>query len=150
MKRSPLSYALLLLKIRERSSGELEQKMRMKKYADADISVVIKTLIEKELINDKRFAANLVREFQEIRLSGRRKIYQKLRERQVAPDLIEQNLVIDKESEETRALELANRWLKQKGSHKEKEKQYASLGRFLAGRGFDSEVVYEVLGEVFK
>jgi len=149
-KQKPLEYALYLLELRDRTEGEIRDKMRMKKYDTAEIEQAIQFLVERDLINDERFASNLVRNNSEFGTKGKYKIRQKLIQLRVAPELIEASLNgINSDSELIRATDLAKNWLtKQKTILP--EKRYEKLGRYLVSRGFEWEIVKEVLRETLK
>ena len=150
MKKKPLEYALYLLELRDRTEGEIRQKMGMKKYEPAEIEAAIKFLKEKDFINDERFVKNYIRNAQEFGTKGKYKIRQKLILLRLDSKLIEENLAgIDSEAEKERATELAKNWLlKQKSILP--EKRYEKLGRYLVSQCFEWEVVAEVLGETLK
>ncbi len=150
MKKKPLEYALYLLELRDRTEGEIRQKMSMKKYEPAEIEKTVKFLKEKDFIDDERFVRNFVRNKQEFGSTGKYKIRQKLIQLRVGPELIEQNLnEIDTRDELNRATELAKNWLAKQKSILP-EKRYEKLGRYLVSRGFEWEVVKTVLGETLK
>lgn len=148
MKKKPLEYALYLLELRDRTESEIRNKMRMKKYDQADIETAIKFLSEKDFINDKRFVENYIQNKQEFGAVGKYKIRQKLILLGLDQKLIEENLVkINSESEFDHAHELAQNWLKK---HQKDEKTYQKLGSFLARKGFEIDIVKEVLAETLK
>lgn len=150
MKKKPLEYALYLLELRDRTEGEIRQKMGMKKYEVAEIDEAIKFLKEKDFIDDERFVKNFIRSKQEFSSAGKYKIRQKLIQLRVAPELIEESLnQIDSDSEKERATELAKNWLTKQNSIPP-EKRYEKLGRYLVSRGFEWEIIKEVLDEVLK
>jgi len=150
MKKKPLEYALYLLELRDRTEGEIRDKMRMKKYEQSEIEATIKFLTEKDFINDERFVRNLIRNNEEFGTKGKYKIRQKLIQLRVAPELIEASLSgINSDSELIRATELAKNWLtKQKTILP--EKRYEKLGRYLVSRGFEWEIVKEAMEKTLK
>lgn len=150
MDNYPLNYALNLLKIRDRTIGELRDKMTRKGIEPAEIEKTIQFLIDKDFLNDERFVSNFIRNKQEFGTSGKYKIKYKLIQLKVDPQLIADKLAeLNPEEEKARALVLAQNWLQKKQSV-EPEKRYEKLGRFLISRGFEIDVVREILTQVLK
>lgn len=147
MKKTPLQYALYLLELRDRTEGEIREKMKRKEYEPEEIEKAVNFLKDKDFINDERFVRNFVQNKQSFGTIGKYKIRQKLILLHLDNKLIEENLVgIDPEAEYDRAIESARNWL----SHHQipKEKIYEKVGRFLAGRGFEIDVIKKVLDSI--
>ncbi|PIS07310.1 hypothetical protein COT78_04105 [Candidatus Berkelbacteria bacterium CG10_big_fil_rev_8_21_14_0_10_43_13] len=145
MKKKPLECALYLLELRDRTEGEIRDKMRMKKYEPAEIDSTIQFLTDKDFINDERFVKNLIRNNTDFGTKGKYKIRQKLIQLKVPADLIEQNLNgIDSDDELQRATELAEKWLA-KQRNILPEKRYEKLGRHLISRGYEWDIVKDVM-----
>lgn len=150
MKYSPLQYALNLLKMRDRTVGEIKNKMKLKGFETEEIDKTIIFLQEKDFLDDEKFVTNFIRNRQEFGSAGKYKIKFKLEQLKVDKKLIEERLLdIDSESEKDRAMILAQNWMEKKKSVLP-EKKYEKLGRFLAGKGFEVGVIREVLAVVLK
>lgn len=148
MKKKPLEYALYLIELRDRSVGEIRQKMRMKNYEDEEIETTLRLLLEKDFLNDERLVTNIIRNNKEFGTKGKYKIRQKLIQLKISSDLVQQSLSeINSDDELSRAQELAEKWLAKKGRD---DKTYERLGRFLAARGFEIDVVKSVLSDLLK
>jgi regulatory protein len=140
-----LEYAFWLLELRDRSIGEMEEKLRRKEFSDEEISNILEFLISKEFLNDQRFAENFVRFKKSVKPVGRYYLQQKLMAKKISKEIIEKTLAenIDETSE---IVELVERWLA-KNKEISKEKLYEKLTRHLLSRGFEWEKVREVIAE---
>lgn len=142
MKKTPLEYALNLLKIRDRSEGEVRQKMKLKGFFADEAEAVIAKLKETKLLDDARFVSSYVRSQQNM---GRGLIRIKFRLQclKIDDELIKSGLSeVSPEDETERAEELAKRWIK-KNSSKENAKE--KLIRFMMARGFDYGTIKQIL-----
>lgn len=149
-KLSPLNYALYLLKLRDRTVGEIQGKMKQKGFEEVEISQTVEFLKSKKLLDDERFAANYIQNKQQFGSTGKYKIKFKLEQLKVDKEIINQKLSqIEPESEYDRALNLGKNWFIKKQSVPA-EKRYERLGRFLIGRGFEINIVKDVLADILK
>lgn len=140
-----MEYAFYLLEKRDRSIGEMEEKLRRREYSDEEISDVMKFLIDKKFLDDKKFAENFVRFKKTIKPVGKYYLLNKLAEKKVPKDIIEQ-VLSESPDEIAEVGQLADRWLV-KNQKISKEKIYEKLSRHLISRGFDWEKIREVLDE---
>jgi regulatory protein len=108
LKRTAKDRALGLLAVRWRSREELRRRLRQAGYEPAEIDAALTDLTEAGLIEDSRFARELVRDQATRRLSGDRAIRNALREKGVSADVAEAALG-EAGGESERALELAFR-----------------------------------------
>jgi len=139
----PLEYAFYLLKLRDRSIGEMKEKLRRKEYSTEEISDTLEFLISKDFLNDERFARNFVRFKKSLKPTGKFYLRGKLLEKKVPAEIIEK--VLSEQSDQSSEIEeSANRWL---AHHKKipKEKLYEKLSRHLLSRGFEWEKVQKVV-----
>lgn len=145
---TPLEYALYLLKMRDRSIGEIRNKMQLKKIEPEKIEEVIKFLIEKDFLDDERFAKNYVRIQLGTGQIGKYKLKFKLQRLFVPKEIIDEVIgEIALGAEQEAAEVLAQKWLVKKKDVLP-EKRYEKLGRFLLARGFEIDVVKKILSEV--
>ena len=162
-KQSPSlkARALRLLSLREYSRKDLATKLaeseaRWAKLAktesesdlDAapkasalDIEVILDDFEARGWLSDERFAEALVRRRSE--RYGTRKIQDELERAGVDTNKSAQLLKILKETEYQRAYEL---WSRKFGVAAQEQKERARQYRFLASKGFSSEVVSKVIG----
>jgi len=141
---SPKGYALFLLKRKDYSVAEMKEKMARKEFPQGEINQTIIFLRENKFLDDERYARNFVRNQLFIRPTGRYLLKEKLKQKKIDHELIDQVLLEYKESEEISLLKLtAERWLKKKAdsvcgdSYKIKEK----LIRHLISKGFNYELI---------
>jgi len=149
MKKKPLEYALYLLELRDRTEGEIREKMGRKEYEPAEIEKAIDFLKDKDFIDDERFVKRYIENKQSFGTVGKYKIRQKLMLLHLDNALIEENLTeINPEAEYERANESAQNYL----SHHQvsKEKMYEKVGRHLVSRGYEYDIVKRVLGEIIQ
>ena len=150
MKLKPLEYTLYLLKIRDRSIGEIRHKMSVRNCSKEEIEEVILFLTDKKFLNDEKFAANFVRNQLIIKPQGRYKLEQRLKQLHVDGKIIKDVLgQIDINEEQDSAKELAEKWLRKHTDNSiqitEDKKIKEKLLRYLIGRGFDYEIIKEIL-----
>jgi regulatory protein len=100
--------ALLLLGVRWRSRRELERRLRAAGFEDEETQAALADLEVVGLIEDRRFARELVRDRANRKLAGNRAIRAALRQQGVADDIAEEALE-EAGDEEKRAHELARR-----------------------------------------
>jgi regulatory protein len=170
---SPYEYLAFLLSRKAYSICEVRKKMRMKEYASCEIEEVISSFVRQGFLNDELFASSLART---LTSSGYRKkrIFAKLREKGVPPEIIEEVLLEHErggedvsgfpggteengiQERETSSAEYAAAEKALKGKirslnnepdfRKRKEKAL----RFLAGRGFEPGVCYKVVKQLLQ
>ncbi len=145
-QRKSIDYAFFLLNLRDQSVGEMRNKLKKKGYERAEIDETIKTLKEKKFLDDERFVENLIRTKLEIMNFGKQRIWQDLKKKFIANDLIDEALSnIEKDDEKESAKEAMRRYVKKRGQPKEyKDKQ--KLIAYLQRRGFSWEVIEKIIG----
>lgn len=145
-KFGPLSYALYLLKLRDRSIGEIRDKMRKKEFAADEIEKIILFLTEKNFLDDERFAKNFVKNQLSIKPAGKYILSQKLKQKFINKDIIDKTLSEIRESEECDlALEAAEKKYKVLSiRHQEEARVKEKLMRYLASRGFGYAIIKKV------
>lgn len=154
LERRDLSWqareaALRLLAVRPRSAAELARRLRMKGYAPEVAEEVIARLRELGMIDDAAFAGTLVRDRVRLRPQGARRLASELRQKGVDDETARAAIRETMEGESTDERELARRaaekWRPRPGEEPARARR--RLHGFLARRGFDSEVIREVLDE---
>jgi regulatory protein len=144
-RKKPMESALYLLKLRDRSSGEIKEKMERKGFLKEEIEATMKDLTEKGLLDDQRFVENYLRYQLQLKPQGKYRLKMRLIQLHLENDLINQALNrIESKDEIELAKKAAQKWLNQK----EKlpvEKKREKLARYLAGQGFGWEVIKAVI-----
>lgn len=145
---TPKGYALFLLKLRDRSVGEIVKKMREKGFSEEDTEEAVSFLLDKSFLDDERFARNLIRQRMMMKPEGKYLLRQKLKAKFISDAIIEMTLSeIGDDSERDSAREVGKKWLL---SHQRvsKEDRWKKLGAFLMRRGYDYEKVKSILDEI--
>lgn len=138
---SKMEYSLLLKKIskfcvsRERSSHEVEEKLKSWSVEEEDINSLIHKLKEENLVNEKRYVAALVSDKFRSHHWGKKKIRQHLEYQNINKEIIDQALEEIPEQEYlTAAIKLIN-------DTKNKESLYMKM----TARGYEEELIIEIL-----
>ena len=141
--------ALRLLAVRPRSAAELARRLRMKGYGPEIGEEVIGRLRELGMIDDAAFAGTLVRDRVRLRPQGARRLASELRQKGVDDETARAAIRETMEGEETDERELARRatekWRARPGEEPARARR--RLHGYLARRGFDGEVIREILDE---
>lgn len=131
----------------EKSSGEIREKLRNYKLKPEETGEIINLLKNEKYIDDKRFAHAFVRDKFRFNHWGRLKIRQGLLMKGIEKSDAEEALqsIAEEEYRET----LQNELKKKAASLHEKDeyKRKAALFRFAASKGFESGLIYEIIGE---
>lgn len=148
--KDPLTYALYLLELRDRSVGQVREKMKHKGFAEKEIAETISFLESKKFLDDKRFAEHYVKEKRDLAHWGQYRIKMELKRKYINDEIIEQVLGNQTDqSELDAAREAADSW-RRKNPNCSRDKIYQRLGSFLFRRGFSYDIVKEILEEVIK
>ena len=135
--------AVRLLARREHSTEELRRKLKRRGHPEATIDTVVSALSEGAYVSDARFADSFVRVRSE-RGQGPLRIRAELRERGVEETLADELLT-----------ETADFWIERARSARRKRfgeavpttrDDWNRQARFLAQRGFPSDLIYRALG----
>jgi regulatory protein len=138
--------ALRYLAQREHSRLELERKLarhvddQPELPAAAQIAAALDELAAKGLLSDARTAESLLRS-QGARY-GNRRLKQTMQDKGLAPELISATLQQARGTEFERARDI---WQRRFGAPAADARERAKQMRFLAGRGFDGEVIRRVV-----
>lgn len=139
-------FALRLLAQRERSAGEIRQRLQQKKLGDC-ADEVIQHLEERDYLNDERFARLFTRDKINLNHWGPQRIRSELFAKRVAKETIQRVLAeaFEKEDQEGTIAALVEKRLKDKTAITDKERQ--RVWNFLARRGFASSEISVVLAK---
>ena len=141
--------ALRLLSARPRSVAELARRLRMKGYEPEIGEEVIARLRDLGMIDDAAFAGTLVRDRVRLKPQGSRRLANELRAKGVDDETARAAIRETMDGEQTDERELARRaaekWRPRAGEEPARARR--RLHGYLARRGFDAEVIREVLDE---
>jgi regulatory protein len=141
--------ALRLLAVRPRSAAELARRLRMKGYEPEIGEEVIVRLRDLGMIDDAAFAGTLVRDRVRLKPQGARRLANELRAKGVDDETARAAIRETMDGEQTDERELARRaaekWRPRAGEEPARARR--RLHGYLARRGFDSDVIREVLDE---
>ncbi|NLC78306.1 MAG: regulatory protein RecX [Ruminococcaceae bacterium] len=140
---SAKNKALELLGYRDHSRKELTDKLK-RKFDEETSRLAVEKMCELRLVDDREFARKLAAELIEGRGQSKRAAAQKLYEKGVAKELIEEALAEyeDDETDAIRAL-VEKKYMTKLADKDKRQTVFASLMR----RGFKSENIKEVLRE---
>jgi len=142
--------ALRFLSYRQRSEREIRDKLRSKKISNSNIDKIITTLSELNFINDEQFAKLFLDSYLRKKPMGGRLISIKLLEKGIKKDIIGKVLTENyNEAEELeKCNELLKKYIKKVKSKNEMEKKRKCY-QYLLSRGFDNELVREIISSHF-
>lgn len=138
-KKSLMARAVDLLSRREYSRRELTQKLKPHAESEEQLTALLDQLSERTWQSDQRFAEQFTRA--KGSRYGSLRLRYAMREKGLDAEIIEQAL------EGQNDLELARQvWQRKFGTLPETREDKARQVRFLASRGFPSEVIRRVMG----
>ena len=135
--------ALLLLGVRWRSRAELQARLTQAGFPPEEVAAAIEDLEAVGLVEDGRFAREVVRDQAGRRASGDRAIRAALRQKGVAPEVIEAAIAEEGSGEDERALELARRRAARMGGL-DPEAAFRRLHGLLVRRGYGPGLARDV------
>ncbi|ADQ14703.1 regulatory protein RecX [Halanaerobium hydrogeniformans] len=135
--------AFKLLSYRERTIQEMRDRLEKKDFSLEVIDKVIDYLLDKDLLNEKRFSELWIRSRINNHPRGRRLIYKELRNKGVKKQIINTALdeYLSREEEIKMAEYLSNKWLRRR---KEEDRSSYKLKNYLSNKGFDYDIIFEV------
>jgi len=152
MNHTPLNYALWLLGRRDRSVGEIEEKLSAKKYTVEEIKKSISFLRKQGFLDDARFAKHYIENQLSVKPLGKYQLKMKLKRKFIADEIIEKTITeIGPDREMELAREATSKWLKRQNyesgimNHGEQHKNMEKLTRHLLSRGFEWETIKIIL-----
>ncbi|MDP3580850.1 MAG: regulatory protein RecX [Ignavibacteria bacterium] len=139
--------AFRFLGLRLHSTSELKLKLQKKKHQQEIIEKVLTYLAEKNYLNDEEFAKQFVAERIKRKKVGIGKLTAELMKKGIKRELIKENLLdIDQEKYLENATEIAQKKLLQiRKKETEERKISAKLYSFLAGKGYESDLIRKVI-----
>ncbi len=143
-----LSTAMQILGVRDHSSDEIRVKL-IKKFPDheTEITQIITRLQEHKLLDDARFAAEYLHYVEHTSPKGILLLRQKLRQKGVTEDVIDEALTAIQPTQQALASSLVERKLRTLSSQLPRIKKKEKLYRFLTSKGFAFDVVRQAVEE---
>jgi len=141
--------ALNFLSFRPRSEKELRDYLKKKKCDELTSQRIIENLKDHKFLNDEEFARWWVEQRALIKPKAARIIKMELKQKGIDNDLIGQILKDGKESDLEKAKKLAEKRMPRYSKIEEKTKVYEKLGRFLISKGFDYDIIKQVIDQIF-
>ncbi len=134
-----LNYAVSLLAVRARASGEIRQKLRQRRYMDDTIEMVEYKLEKEKLLDDEAFAREWAASCAR-RQMGKSRILQELRRKGISRELCEQALEeLDGEESGAAAVALAAKLLRRYAKEPDQRKAMGKLLSAMSRRGYGYE-----------
>ncbi len=135
----------------EQAESDLREKLRKWEVSPADADRIIQRLKEENFLSDERYARAFVRDKFRFNGWGRIKIAHALRQKHIDSQWIEQALAdeIDEAAYHDTIIRLMQGKLRSVAS-REPQAARAALLRFAASRGFESDLCYRCLDEVWR
>jgi regulatory protein len=138
--------AIKYLTIKFRTVGEIQEKLKLKKYPTDVIMLVLRELERLDFLNDERYAKIFVENLKNYKSFGFYGIKAKLMAKKIPTDMLEE--VLDEFFPVEEEIVVARRFVK-KLSRAGRE-EYGKVARSLSSKGFRTEVVAKVLRELPK
>jgi regulatory protein len=143
------NYAIFLLGLSMRTTGEIEFKMKNRGYSTRVIKEVVEKLVTEKYLNDEEYAEVYINNFKSYQTYGLYMIKKKMIERRLPRELIEAKL--EELLSQGDELEIAKRYVEKKfPDWKEiKKLPYEERQKFLRkilARGFRMDVALKITG----
>lgn len=135
--------AFKLLSYRERTIKEIEDRLRKKEFSEAVIKAVVDFLLEKDYLNEERFAEMWIRSRKKHHPRGRKLIYKELKNKGLNQNLINNalNQYLSSQEELEMAEYLMEKWLRRRT---EEDSSSYKLKNYLANKGFNYNLIYQL------
>lgn len=145
-KKDVKDAAMDFLRFRERSLMEIRNHLKGKEYSDQEIEEAMEFLADCNMASDERYCEAYLRYGIE-KGKGPLRLRHELREKGVAEEWIQAGLeeLMGREQQRERAFEKAERMLE---NDSPTDKDLARVARRLASLGYESGVVYDILGRL--
>lgn len=144
MKKDIERAAERLLAFRPRSCWELENRLLQKGFAPGKVDRIIKKFKKLKLLDDLAFARAWIRNRNLLKPKSVRLLRLELRQKKIPEKIIEKALNSEAENDQKLAQKIALRKLKNL-KHLPLEKRQRRLAGFLARRGFDWQIISQIL-----
>jgi regulatory protein len=146
--KTALNKAMALCAGREYCSSDINAKLESWGLNDTEVNSVISMLIKDDFINDKRYAEAFVRDKYHHNKWGKVKIASHLKAKKIASELISSALA---SLDEDQYRQMARDTIDSHRKHVKAKNQYDLKGkllRFGLSKGFESNLLYDILNEI--
>lgn len=141
------NFALGKISYAQKTSFEIEKILKDNNFSNESIQRTIDFLNEYGILNDELFVKSYVSDKHNISKWAKNKIRYSLKSKKISDELIEKYLeIINDEQEYENAYNFALKKAKNTFNIENKQKVY----RYLAGKGFEFDIINKVVGEIFK
>ncbi len=138
------SYALTLLRYRDRSENELRERLRRKGFLPEDIDDVLDNFRAAGLLDDRSYAENLKRQAVTNKMLGYESVRRFMQQRGLSRELIDETLAYNEETEFRNMRKLIEKKLKILASCPE-PKRTRTLTGFLMRKGYRMGLIRKAL-----
>lgn len=145
-----INKVLGILSRRPRSKREIEQYLQKKHAAEKEKELILQRLEHLGYINDEEFIKWWREQRQTFRPRGKRALYQELRQKGIAEELIKKML---EDTDEKSEFNLAQRLAQKRLSHYGNLSGFAfkqKMGRYLSSHGFSWDTIKDVIDSLVK
>lgn len=141
------NFALNKISYSQKSTYEIRQKLKEKKFSEDSIDKVIEFLDSYGFLDDKSYVRSFVSDKDQLSMWSKKKIAFMLKRKHIDENLIEDFISqIDQDREIEKASFFADKKIRDDYSFENRQKVF----RHLAGKGFEIDVINIVLDERFK
>lgn len=141
--------ALYFLSFRPRSEKELRDYFKKNKVDELTSQKIINSLKNSKFLNDEEFAKWFKQQRTLIKPKATRLIKMELKQKGITEEIITEIFKDETESDLEKAQKLAEKRIKRYLGTQDKRKVYEKMGRYLASKGFNYDVIKEVIDQVF-
>lgn len=141
--RGALAIAMKSLVRRARLSGEIAQNLSSKGFSDDEVESVLAVLARNGLVDDEKTIRDQIEARSGRHAVGAHKLRAELLRKGATEDQVESGLALRGDEDEVEAM------LAALGGRRWKEDERGRAGRFLASRGFDSDLLPTALDRFF-
>lgn len=141
--------ALYFLSFRPRSEKELRDYLKKNKVDDLTSEKIINSLKNNKFLNDEEFAKWFKQQRTLIKPKATTVIKMELKQKGITEEIISEIFKDETESDLEKAKKLAEKRITRYLGLHDKRKVYEKMGRYLASKGFNYDVIKEVIDQVF-
>lgn len=140
--------ALRMIERNFKTEKEVKDKLKLKGYDDDSIENSVRFLKEYNFVNDRAYTKAFIND--KLKTMGSQKIKYSLIQKGIAKEVIEEELSdLNKENEKYVALNIAKKKLSAiKNKENDKYKISGKLYRFLISKGYESNIINDIVKEV--
>jgi regulatory protein len=134
----------------ERNVSDVANKLKSTDLSEDSKQNIIERLKDEKFIDEKRYCRSFVTDKFRLNHWGRIKIYYELKQRKIAPETVNAALEMIDEEEYRSILEKILKEKQRLTKGKSTKDLYQKLFRFAASRGFESNLINDILKKILK